>query len=61
MSARIDERKQRHRRRYWQKDPPSERGEDSTMSGNHEDVMKAAVAERLRAAMKQRRARGLDR
>jgi len=31
------------------------------MSGNHEDVMKAAVAERLRAAMKQRRARGLDR
>ncbi len=31
------------------------------MSGNHEDVMKAAVAERLRAAMRQRRARGLDR
>jgi hypothetical protein len=31
------------------------------MSGIHEDMMKVAVAERLRAAAKRRRARGLDR
>jgi hypothetical protein len=39
----------------------SDRGEDSTMSGIYEEAMKAPVAERLRAAAKLRRARGLDR
>jgi hypothetical protein len=37
------------------------RREDSTMSVAYEEAMKAVIADRLRAAAKARRARGLDR